>query len=272
MNKNTFTIEDFNIEYPRFIKSKDNSKYYDFKKAVLSSNYSRTYQLNHRSTQSYLFDKLIELDYFKLLGINDKIFKEFVLINTDLDNDYRSYYLLDYFIPSKSICIELDSDYHNIDKDNRKDKFLNSLGIKVIRINDLQNNTKEKLDKIVEFIKSNNKEFNINYNNLIINSKNYYDTIIKYKLINDKGDLYFIKDKWRPIISLLCDIDNELKDSLLNKSYYKLEFKLDDIYKLIPKCRKEVISYYPLINYLKKFNIDLVIILNAKYYGKSNYK
>lgn len=106
MNKYSFTIEDFNIEYPRFIKSKDNSKYYDFKKAVLSSNYSRTYQLNHRSLQSIIFDKFIEVDYFKLLGINDKIFKEFVLINTDLNNDDRSYYLLDYFIPNRSVCID----------------------------------------------------------------------------------------------------------------------------------------------------------------------
>ena len=266
MNKNTFTIEDFNIEYPRFIKSKDNSKYYDFKKAVLSSNYSRTYQLNHRSTQSYLFDKLIELDYFKLLGINDKIFKEFVLINTDLDNDYRSYYLLDYFIPSKSICIELDSDYHNIDKDNRKDKFLNSLGIKVIRINDLQNNTKEKLDKIVEFIKSNNKEFNINYNNLIINSRSYSDNIIKNKLIQDKGKLYFISNKWKSKIDKLCEYDNNLRYSIESRVHYKLIININKLYELIPACSKEIRKYNALVNYLLSLGIELIITSKKRKY------
>ena len=266
MNKYSFTIEDFNIEYPRFIKSKDNSKYYDFKKAVLSSNYSRTYQLNHRSTQSYLFDKLIELDYFKLLGINDKIFKEFVLINTDLDNDYRSYYLLDYFIPSKSICIELDSDYHNIDKDNRKDKFLNSLGIKVIRINDLQNNTKEKLDKIVEFIKSNNKEFNINYNNLIINSRSYSDNIIKNKLIQDKGKLYFISNKWKSKIDKLCEYDNNLRYSIESRVHYKLIININKLYELIPACSKEIRKYNALVNYLLSLGIELIITSKKRKY------
>ena len=51
-NINTFTIDNFNILYPRFILNKNKDKYYDFRKVVLKSNYSRTYQLNNRSIQS----------------------------------------------------------------------------------------------------------------------------------------------------------------------------------------------------------------------------
>lgn len=63
-NINTFTIDNFNIIYPRFILNKNKDKYYDFRKVVLNSNYSRTYQLNNRSTQSIQFDLLVDIDYF----------------------------------------------------------------------------------------------------------------------------------------------------------------------------------------------------------------
>ena len=63
------------IEYPIHALGK-NGKYYNFKKSVTGSVYSRFYQLEHRSTQSVIFDKLIELDYFKLKGINEEIYIE----------------------------------------------------------------------------------------------------------------------------------------------------------------------------------------------------
>ena len=178
-NNYTFTISNFNILCPRFILNKNKDKYYDFRKVVLKSNYSRTYQLNNRSIQSYLMDKLIELNHFNLLGINETILKEFVLINTNRDNDDRTFYLLDYFIPSKSLCIELDSDLHEELKDRLKDKFLESLGIKVLRIRDFNIDTKNKLNSILNFIQSNPyNEFKVDYSELIEEYEEYKRNLI----------------------------------------------------------------------------------------------
>ena len=102
------------IEYPIHIKCKSKDKYFNLK-ATLTKNecHSRTYQLNNRSLQAKYMDLLINIDYFKLLNIPYKIYREVPIINTNLNNDStRSYYLLDYFIPDLSLCIELDSDYH----------------------------------------------------------------------------------------------------------------------------------------------------------------
>ena len=156
LNKFSFKFEDIDLIYPVYIKCKDGEEYYDFRKSITNSNYSREYQLDNRSTQAYLFDKLIELNYFKLLGIDYNFITEMVLINTRLDIDpNRSYYLLDYFIPDLSLCIELDSSYHdqNPIKDKLKDQFLNSIGIDVVRIDNFQIDTKSKLESLVEYIK-----------------------------------------------------------------------------------------------------------------------
>ena len=157
LNKFSFKFEDIDLIYPVYIRDKKNqSKSHNFKRSVVSGIRSRKYQLDNRSTQAYLFDKLIELNYFKLLGIDYNFITEMVLINTRLDIDpNRSYYLLDYFIPDLSLCIELDSSYHdqNPIKDKLKDQFLNSIGIDVVRIDNFQIDTKSKLESLVEYIK-----------------------------------------------------------------------------------------------------------------------
>lgn len=264
-NNYTFTISNFNILYPRFILNKNKDKYYDFRKVVLNSNYSRTYQLEHRSIQSYLMDKLIEIDYFP-----ETILKEFVLINTDLDNDKtRSYYLLDYFIPSKSLCIELDSDLHEELKDKLKDKFLESLGIKVLRIKDFNIDTKNKLEVIVNFIQSNPyNEFKVDYSGLIEEYEEYRRNLIgNLDRVSDEdySDLDFIRNKWRKAIKILDNYDNNLIKSIKSEDLYSLNINLDIIFDIIPMSIKEVRKYFPLINYLKTLGIELNITSRKKY-------
>lgn len=130
MNKNnlTFKIDNWSIDFPRWIKTKDKTKFYDFKKVLNSSVYSRTYQLSHRSIQAHKFDALVDVDYFQI-----SIIKEFVVINRSNEND-RSYYLLDYYVPMKGIAIELDSNLHDKKFDAIKDRYLfRTHGIRVIR-------------------------------------------------------------------------------------------------------------------------------------------
>lgn len=127
-NKYTFRIDNWLIDFPRWIRTKDKSKFYDFKKVLSSSVYSRKYQLSHRSIQAHKFDALVEVDYFQL-----PIIKEFVVINRSYEND-RSYYLIDYYVPTKGIAIELDSNLHDKKFDSIKDRYLfRTHGIRVIR-------------------------------------------------------------------------------------------------------------------------------------------
>ena len=257
MNINSFKFDDIPfIEYPRFIKSKSSSRYYNFNRVITLSNYSRDNQLSNRSLQSIKFDTLIELDYFKLLDIPYKIYREVPIINTNLNNDStRSYYLLDYFIPDLSLCIELDSDFHDPIKDKLKDDFLNSIGIKVYRIYDFQVNTKEKLEDLINYIKVLPKcKFSINYSELI----NEYKAP---ELVDLEDYLELIKPKWRPAVEILSQL-YDIKNHLLNRSdnyIFYIEIQLDLLYKLIPKCEKKVRYYNSLINYLKTFNILLKI-------------
>lgn len=268
-NINTFTIDNFNIVYPRFILDKTKTKYYDFKKVLNSPLYSRTYQLNNRSTQSIQFDLLIDINYFNLLGINETIFKEFVLINTNRDNDDRTFYLLDYFIPSKSLCIELDSSYHDDNLDRLKDKFLESLGIKVLRIRDFNIETKTKLNSILNFIQSNPyNEFKVDYSELIILSEEHYRSLSVNKYFEEYGDLYCIKNKWVSSIINLNKYDSNILESIRYNKNYSIKISLDAIYEIIPMSRKEVDKYNSLVNYLMTLGIDMTITSNHKNKGR----
>ena len=259
MNKYTFTIDNFNIIYPVYLKSKS-GRYYKFKHAVLNSNYSRTTQLNNRSIQSVQFDLLVDIDYF-----NIPIHKEFVLINTNLSIDsIRSYYLLDYFIPSKSLCIELDSDLHNDNKDKLKDRFLESLGIKVLMIRDFNIETKDKLEVIINFVQSNPiNEFKIDYSELIEEYEEYKKGLICKSIdipYEEYKDLYFIRNKWRKAISKLSRYDSNILSALQLNVNYSFDISLSEIHDLIPMSEKKVKKYYPLINYLRTLGIDMKIL------------
>lgn len=270
-NINTFTIDNFNIVYPRFILNKTKTKYYDFKKVLNSPLYSRIYQLNNRSTQSIQFDLLIDINHFNLLGINETILKEFVLINTNRDNDDRTFYLLDYFIPSKSLCIELDSSYHDDNLDRLKDKFLESLGIKVLRIRDFNIDTKNKLEVIVNFIQSNPyNEFKVDYSELIEEYEEYKKISSDIIYINKENckNLYFIRPKWRKVIYKLDEYDKNIISSILEDKAYQFSINLSDIFNLIPMSEKKVKSYNSLTNYLKSLDINMTIVSNSNYKGK----
>lgn len=176
----SFKFEDIDLIYPVYIKCKDKEEYYDyFRKSITSSNYSRKYQLDNRSTQAIIFDKLIELNHFKLLGIDYNFILELPLINTRPDIDStRSYYLLDYFIPDLSLAIELDSSYHNPEHDKLKDQFLASIGIDVVRIDNFQIDTKSKLESLVKYIKEKREcKFELSYEELIEEYKEYSDKL-----------------------------------------------------------------------------------------------
>ena len=272
----TFKFNDIPfIDYPIHLKCKDKDKYYNFKKIInlCYLPYSRSYQLNHRSTQAQYFDLLLELGHFKLLGLDYTFIPELPIINTDKLNDPdRNYYLLDYFIPDLSLCIELDSDYHNPIKDKLKDLFLASIGIDVYRIYNFQVDTKDKVDSLVQYIRGkDDKPFSIDYSNLIDEYKGYeLDQIIqKY------GKLYFIRPKWRPVIELFCSLSPEFKDAIeIEGKTCMIEFTLDEIWELtrevLPVNRKKVESYYSLINYLKKFGIELKINSNGGRFTSEN--
>ena len=262
LDKYTFKFEDIDLIYPVYIKCKDGEEYYNFRKSLTTSNiiFSRPYQLNHRSTQAQYFDLLLELNHFKLLGIDYNFITEMVLINTRPDIDpNRSYYLLDYFIPDLSLAIELDSSYHNSEYDKLKDQFLNSIGIDVVRIRDFNIGIKEKLESLVEYIKRKKEvKFELSYESLI-------EEYIK-SMPHDELD--HIRIKWKPTIKLFCSLDGGFKDAIINKKPYKLSFTLDEIWDLtrevLPMSRKQVEKYYPLINYLRKFGIEVEVKGGAK--------
>ena len=251
------------IDYPVYVLN-GTGKYYNFKKVITSSNYSRSYQLNHRSTQAIIFDKLIEIDYFKLKGIDSDIYREVPIINTNLTNDpNRSYYLLDYFIPDLSLCIELDSDYHNPIKDKLKDQFLASIGIDVYRIYNFQSDTKDKLNELIQYVKSKfTNEFNLNYDGLIESFNHYIedrDRLLYEKRLKE-DPLIVLSNKWRPVIEKLDKtIFPGVLDDIIQKRCSTKSVTLNNIFSIISFVKKETRKYYPLINYLKGFNINLII-------------
>lgn len=259
INKYTFKFEDIDLIYPVYIKCKNGEGYYNFRKSLTTSNiiFSRPYQLNHRSTQSYLFDKFIEIGHFKLLGINYNFITEMVLINTNLTNDSnRSYYLLDYFIPDLSLAVELDSNYHNPEYDKLKDQFLTSIGIDVYRIDNFQINTKSKLESLVEYIKRKKEmKFELSYEELIEEYKEYINKL-------EKENSSFIRPKWKSAIDALNLIDCNILEHINDNIPYTLVINLNDLYKLIPINRKSVDKYTPLIRYLSTIGITLIITSN----------
>ena len=251
-NKYEFNIE--NIIYPRFILSKSGD-YYDFRKVLSNSIYGRNYQLNNRSKQSSYFDFTIDINYFQI-----NILREIPIIIENKFrpiNEERNYYLLDYLVPSKSLVIELDSDYHDPIKDKMKDEYLSKLELDVYRIYNL---TSDDVTKLKDYINSlPDKEFKLDYSDLIDEYKEY-ESRKSIELQKSKyGELYFIQNKWRKSAEILSEYDPNFRNCILNNRKYELKFTLNEIYSLIPLKIKEIRKYSPLVNYYKKFNIDIII-------------
>ena len=255
LNKFSFKFEDIDLIYPVYIRDKSGEKYYDLTKSLVYSNYySRKYQLDNRSTQAIIFDKLIELDYFKLLNLNFNFILELPLINTRLDIDStRSYYLLDYFIPDLSLAIELDSDYHDPIKDKLKDQFLASIGIDVVRIRDFNIDTKSKLESLVEYIKRKKEmKFELSYEELIEEYKFYKLSCDDKRIVNG------IQMRVLRSIEKILSYKPELIEGIMLGYTQELNITLDDLYNLIPMYEKKV-KYY---TYTKEGLLKLGVTLN----------
>ena len=84
-----------------------------------------------------------------------------------------------------------------------------------------------------------------------------------------------VKPKWRSVIELFCSLSPEFKDAIeIEGKTCMIEFTLDEIWELtrevLPVNRKKVESYYSLINYLKKFGIELKINSNGGRFTSEN--
>lgn len=262
LNSYNFKFKDIDLILPRYIESSIENNYYFLFRPM---NIIRMNQLSNRSLQSFLMDSVIELDYF-----NDEIIPEYpIIIENDkrIVGDDRNFYLLDYFIPSKSLCIELDSSYHNSRKylDDMKDEYLSKLGIEVMRIRNLNSSDIKIIKSKLSSMKDN--PFTISYDNLIESSK-LFSQLPKVTgesrnyFLKSKPELegLHIKNKWISIISKLSDtIMPNLLDNINNSTKATYEVELDEIYKIVPSTRKQSYRYRPLIYYLNELGIDLII-------------
>ena len=59
-------------------------------------------------------------------------------------------YIVDFFCIDKGVVIEIDGFTHEMEKDAKRDKYLESLGLKVIRIMD--EDVKKKFDRVMEYL------------------------------------------------------------------------------------------------------------------------
>lgn len=275
----SFKFKDIDLEYPRFIKLQ-NGRYFNFMNSISNSRYSRRSQLDNRSTQAIKFDTLVDINYFK-----SEVIKELPLINTRPDIDLtRSYYLLDYFIPNLSLAIELDSDYHNPIKDKLKDKFLNSIGIDVVRIRDFNIGTKEKLESLVKYIREKKEmKFELSYEELIEEYREYrnnglipldYNTIINKKLSLDEIELTLstemgLSPSRSKKIAKLCKYNLNILNSLLNGVKYEFNISLDDIYNILPMTERKVKYYKSIIKLMRSLSIEMNVtsIIGRNKYG-----
>ena len=117
------------------------------------------------------------------------------------------------------------------------------------------------------------RPINISYTSDI--DKLFIDKLVKYlynspvEILDDikSASFDFIKPKWRGVIEKLCELDYELKLSILNQKRYYIEVPLDLLYEILPMSRKEVGKYNSLVNYLRGLGIEMKIISNARSLG-----
>jgi hypothetical protein len=128
--------------YPVYSVS-EKGRIYSFKNTVYPNptsmkRFTRMKQLKHRSSQAKMFDMLINIGYWDPLVV----VREFPVV---IQNHLRTankvsggFFLLDYFFPTLGLAVELDSEYHNGGKDELRDKYLMSIGIKTFRMSHLE--------------------------------------------------------------------------------------------------------------------------------------
>lgn len=100
--------------------------------------FTRNRQLRKRSQQAKMFDMLINIGYWDPL----LVVREFPIV---IQNHLREakglgggFFLLDYYFPTLCLAVELDSELHSEAKDEKRDKYLEQIGIKTFRIRHLE--------------------------------------------------------------------------------------------------------------------------------------
>lgn len=137
--------------YPVYLISRS-GRITNFKSVIYPSpssckKYTRKKQLKFRSQQAKIFDSIINIGYFDPLTV----YREFpipVQNRYRLKEQYRLYYILDYYFPELKLAVELDSDYHDNQKkdtDTLRDEYLKiAHGITVFRLRDFQKESVQK--------------------------------------------------------------------------------------------------------------------------------
>lgn len=145
----TFLFPDLPILYPVYAYN-ESGKLINIKGIIYPSSrskkkFTRAKQLSNRSLQAKMFDMLIRIGYFEPLIV----WSEFPIIiqnSMRIQGQTGTYMLLDYYFPELHLAVELDSELHNIEKDNLRDRYLEKLGIKVFRLNGLHKISVQKND------------------------------------------------------------------------------------------------------------------------------
>ena len=140
--KDVFFFDDIPWQpYPVYSVS-EKGKAYNLKSILYpnktsAKKFTRNKQLKKRSIQAKMFDMLINIGFWDPLPV----VKEFPII---IQNHLRApnidggFFLLDYFFPTLSLAIELDSDLHNEKKDESRDMYLQKIGVETFRIKNLE--------------------------------------------------------------------------------------------------------------------------------------
>lgn len=143
--KKEFVIPGINFQsFPVYALAKTgrlvNFKNIVYPNATSAKKFTRRKQLVHRSQQAKLFDMLINIGYFDGLG---EIVKEMPIL---IENSKRVegltsglFWLMDYYLPNIRLAIELDSEYHDGNRAEKKDHLrdqylLENHGITVFRM------------------------------------------------------------------------------------------------------------------------------------------
>lgn len=137
----TFMFPDIPLQvYPVYAVS-ESGKMVNFKSMAYPNprsrkRFTRRKQLLLRSLQAKIFDTLINIGYWDPLPV----IREFPIViqnSQRLPGQKGLFYYLDYYFPTLDLAVELDSELHDGDNDEIRDKYLKEvLGITTFRILD----------------------------------------------------------------------------------------------------------------------------------------
>lgn len=89
-----------------------------------------------------------------------------------------------------------------------------------------------------------------------------YECLPDKPTLKDKSGCRSSSNKWDPILRSLEVLMPGVTNSVYSSAICRYEVDLDDLYNVYPMKRKAVSRYSPLVNYLKKFNTELIITSN----------